>query len=118
MIFLTFYASIIGLIRFIGIGVGNEDARASFVFTSVLTMTFSVILKIFGYDFKDFGTFFIVLMTLSIFFLIYFYYSKNLNKKKINKWLNENDTSKKLIFGSVYLILTIIITITFFKLNA
>ncbi len=108
MIFLyKYYASILGLIRFIGIGVGNEDARASSVFTVTFCAIFSIIAKSIGYNIKSFSTLLLVFLVLSIFFFVYYFFTKKKNKQKINNWLNLSSKKEKIIVGLLSLVVFI-----------
>ncbi|WP_298537784.1 hypothetical protein [uncultured Algibacter sp.] len=99
-----YYASILGLIRFIGIGVGNEDARASAVFTVTFCSIFSIITKSIGYSIKSFGTLLLVFLVLSIFFFSYYFFTNKRNKQKINNWLKLSYKKEKITVGLVSLV--------------
>ena len=111
-----YYGSILGLIRFLGIGVGNEDARASSVFTITISALSAILLKLIGFNIRNICTFFLVLFVLGTFFIVYYSFSNQKSKLKINNWLSDSSRKKKLITGIISLILLISLIIILFKI--
>jgi len=117
-IIFKYYANILGLIRFLGIGVGNEDSRASSVFVTILIFFFSIILKLIGFDVLSINVFILVTIVLSVFFLVYLSFSKDSIKKKILNWLETNSLQQRVISAIFSLIFTITTIIIFLRLYA
>ncbi len=111
-----YYANILGLIRFLDIGVGNEDARASSVFTLTVSALFGILLKLIDFDIRSLGIFFLVPCVLAIFFITYYFFSKKGNKVKVENWLSNSSRKDKLTTGLISLIFFITLLITLFRL--
>lgn len=113
-----YYACILGLIRFLGIGVGNEHSKAASFMAGVVSMFIASITKVFGFDIKNLGSFLLVILLLSIFFIIYFVASSLKGSIRVNKWLSNNSKKKKWLIGLSCVIFTLCTTILFLKTNA
>lgn len=100
-----------------GIGVGNENSKASLAFTGIVAMIFITVLKLFNIDIHEAGTFFILSFVLIIFFGTYLSATSNLGRKNINRWLSQTNKRDKRLIGIVCLIYAICITILFLKIN-
>ncbi len=113
----VFYACILGLIRFLDIGVGNEHSKATLFMTGVLAMFIALITKVCGFDIRDLNSFLIVVLLLSVFFTIYFAASSPKGSRRINEWLSNNSKKEKLLLGLGCLVFTLCTTILFLKTN-
>ncbi len=111
-----YYANILGLIRFLGIGVGNEDSRASSIFTIIVVLFLTIIMKYIGFDVLSVNSFVLVVIVLSIFFLTYTTFSKQTIKNEIVNWLETKTLKERLTSIIFSFVLTISVIIIFFKL--
>lgn len=113
-----YYTCILGLIRFLGIGVGNEHARASVIFTFTLFAVINIIFRTLNIDIRRIGVFFILVFVLGLFFITYSLFSYKKSEYVINDWLNKTSFKEKIITASICLSFFIITTILFLKLYA
>jgi len=111
-----YYASILGLIRFLGIGVGNENARASTVFTITILLFLSVIANFLGANVLNLGSIVLIIIVISSFFLVYSLFSKTNIQANITNWLKSIDAKQKILAGTLSAIFAIVTTILFLKI--
>tara|TARA_B110000027_G_C16084899_1_gene285429 strand:+ start:401 stop:760 length:360 start_codon:yes stop_codon:yes gene_type:complete len=117
-LFKKYYASIIGLIRFLGIGVGNEHARASTIFTITFFPLIIMILNVLGVNTKELGLLLNLILILGVFFICYLLFSKDDSIETINIWLVNSSLKEKLLSGVLSLSFFLTIIIIFLKFYA
>jgi len=110
-----YYACILGLIRLLGIGVGNEHARASTVFSFTLYALIVMVFEAFGKNIKEIGVFLFLILILGIFLSCYFFFSKEKNILTIDNWLIKTSLKEKTITGIISLCVFLLITVFFLK---
>jgi len=118
IVFYRYYASILGLIRFLGIGVGNEHARASLIFTLSFFPLTVMILKLFGINTEEIKIVLNLVLSLGIFFTCYLFFSRERNIEIINLWLKKTALKEKLLTGLLSLLFFISVIIIFLKYYA
>lgn len=116
-VFLKYYANILCLIRFLDIGVGNEDSKASSIFSIVLVCFCSIILNFSGINILKVSSFLLVFIVLCVFFIVYKVFSKDSIKKRIVDWLDKKTSKEKSINIIISLLFSIIVTVFFLKLH-
>lgn len=111
-----YYGSILWLIRYLGIGVGNEDSKATLFFTGVFLALIATILKVISLDIRVFGNWILILIPVTVFILLYIYFSRDTLKAKILDWLDGQTKSQRLRNTFISLLFSLLSIIFFIKI--